>query len=301
MISWRPQQARHEIILLPSSSDYGAALGSTLRKTRKFATKIPTEICEFQETFHIDNCEISYLRDTRFRRLSLSVGAGGVSVRVPCGCGEGEVARFLERHGAWIRRKLAEYRGSRISLSPILAGGTVMVPFRGEMVELRLEKGTGFSHSVAADGGRIAIFKSGLDRLDAREQERLMASMLASWYFRRSAELIRQIWLRLEPAAPGGSVSLWLKDLRTSWGTCSKRNRRISLNWRLVMAPEKVCEYVVAHELSHLRRADHGSEFWKQVADLVPECREHRKWLNANGLRLMNFLGEIRPKWTRIV
>jgi predicted metal-dependent hydrolase len=69
---------------------------------------------------------------------------------------------------------------------------------------------------------------------------------------------------------------------RTRWGSCG-HNRHISLNWRLVLMPEWVSDYVLIHELMHLRRMDHSVHFWKYVADACPGYRDARAWLRANG------------------
>ena len=76
-----------------------------------------------------------------------------------------------------------------------------------------------------------------------------------------------------------------VRDQRTRWGSCG-RNGRICLNWRLVLMPDWVRDYVMVHELMHLRRMDHSPRFWRYVADAYPRWREARGWLRANGAGL---------------
>jgi hypothetical protein len=73
-----------------------------------------------------------------------------------------------------------------------------------------------------------------------------------------------------------------IRNQRSRWGSCG-RDGHISLNWRLVMMPSWVRDYVLIHELMHLRRMDHSDGYWALVADACPEHREARKWLRANG------------------
>jgi predicted metal-dependent hydrolase len=73
-----------------------------------------------------------------------------------------------------------------------------------------------------------------------------------------------------------------IRNQRTRWGSCG-RDGHITLNWRLVLMPERVRDYVLLHELMHLRRMDHSPEYWALVAAACPDYRESRAWLRANG------------------
>jgi predicted metal-dependent hydrolase len=76
-----------------------------------------------------------------------------------------------------------------------------------------------------------------------------------------------------------------IRNQRSRWGSCG-RDGHISLNWRLVQMPDWVCDYVLIHELMHLRRMDHSPAYWKHVADACPRYKEARAWLRANGRAL---------------
>jgi predicted metal-dependent hydrolase len=77
-----------------------------------------------------------------------------------------------------------------------------------------------------------------------------------------------------------------VRDQNTRWGSCS-RLKNLSFNWRIIMAPEPVLDYVVIHELCHLQELNHSPRFWALVARHAPEWRVHRRWLNkfGDGLR----------------
>jgi hypothetical protein len=80
-----------------------------------------------------------------------------------------------------------------------------------------------------------------------------------------------------------GRISL--RNQRTRWGSCGP-NGHICLNWRLILMPEWVRDYVLVHELMHLRRLDHSSKYWKLVAAACPAYRDARRWLRLNGAAL---------------
>jgi predicted metal-dependent hydrolase len=79
-----------------------------------------------------------------------------------------------------------------------------------------------------------------------------------------------------------------IRDTRSRWGSCS-RTGSLSFSWRLALAPHEILEYVVVHELCHLRHLDHSPQFWSLVECAWPEYREHRRWLDAHGWELLAY------------
>lgn len=76
-----------------------------------------------------------------------------------------------------------------------------------------------------------------------------------------------------------------IAEQKTRWGSCSSKGT-LSFNWKLMLAPPKVLDYVVVHELCHLIEMNHSPRFWKQVEDVIPDYKEYRKWLKENGITL---------------
>lgn len=74
-----------------------------------------------------------------------------------------------------------------------------------------------------------------------------------------------------------------VKDQKTLWGSCSSK-QNINLNWRLIMMPEEILDYVVVHELAHLKQMNHSKTFWKEVEKILPDYKRCREWLKLNGL-----------------
>ena len=79
-----------------------------------------------------------------------------------------------------------------------------------------------------------------------------------------------------------------IRDTRSRWGSCSTTGT-LSFSWRLALAPREILEYVVVHELCHLRHHDHSPRFWAFVAEAWPKYREHKAWLDAHGWELLAF------------
>lgn len=79
-----------------------------------------------------------------------------------------------------------------------------------------------------------------------------------------------------------------IKDQQSRWGSCSSK-RNLNFNWRIIMAPEPVCDYVIIHELCHLVFMDHSANFWNLVESICPDYRQYKKWLKEKGRRLYPF------------
>lgn len=105
--------------------------------------------------------------------------------------------------------------------------------------------------------------------------------------YRQAAK--QYIYERVEyylPLIGGHYSSIRIGDQKTRWGSCSS-NKTLSFSWRLMLAPPRVLDYVVIHELCHLTHMDHSKDFWALVASVDPDYKEHRQWLKENGDKLL--------------
>ena len=109
--------------------------------------------------------------------------------------------------------------------------------------------------------------------------------VLEQWY-RRQAQIVIGEKAREFAALLGVSyAAVRIKDQRSRWGSCSGKGN-LNFNWRILMAPEAVCDYVVIHELCHLVHMDHSERFWKLVESVCPDYRRCRAWLKEQGKSL---------------
>ena len=84
----------------------------------------------------------------------------------------------------------------------------------------------------------------------------------------------------------GHYTSITIRDQKTRWGSCSQTGN-LNFNFRLILAPLEVLDYVVVHELCHRRQMNHSTQFWQEVAQVLPDYRKRKAWLTENGWRLM--------------
>jgi hypothetical protein len=212
-----------------------------------------------------------FVRVPRARRYILRVRPDGtLRVTVPRGGSRREAEQFVRRHEQWIARERSRVRVQ--AAPPAWHDGSTML-LRGEAVRIAVEaRGSGWQVSF---GDRSVAVSALADATPAIERD-----------LRRLARDTLVPRLRELAAANGleiGAVSI--RNQRSRWGSCA-RNGNIALNFRLVQMPVAVCDYVLLHELMHLRQQNHSRRFWRLVEQACPEFRAAERWLRTAGRSL---------------
>lgn len=218
----------------------------------------------------------------RATRLTLRVDASRdvIQVVVPRGVGEAEAVRFVSRHADWVLARLA-------AMPPRLAfEDGAAIPFLGIDHVIRhdpeLRGGTRRMKASAGAGGEIR----GEIRVGGRPE---FLSRRVHDFLKAEARRELAVRAREKAALIGAKVAgLAVRDTRSRWGSCSSEGS-LSFSWRLILAPDPVLDYVVAHEVAHLREMNHGSRFWRLTARLTADVEGPRAWLKANGARLLRY------------
>ncbi|HWA86650.1 MAG TPA: SprT family zinc-dependent metalloprotease, partial [Opitutus sp.] len=213
---------------------------------------------------------IVFERSPRARQYRLTLRRDGTAVAtIPARGSEREARRFVEQHRDWLERA-RERQAARPRGAEVWAVGT-RVLWRGELREIRVASGGGRPQvCVAADVFRVA-------RLDGD----LRPTLEAHFARRAKIELPARTW---ELAALTGVdvKQVVVRNQRSRWGSCSA-NGTISLNWRLVQTPDFVRDYILYHELMHLREMNHSARFWARVEEVCPGWRDAERWIKRNG------------------
>jgi predicted metal-dependent hydrolase len=178
----------------------------------------------------------------------------------------------------WIERTLRRFEAARAEAPVRLEDGGV-VPYLGEELELRVHVEPERSRAhVAGRGGTLHVFVAARGPAPLRDA-------LERWY-RREARA--EIAPRLDAATHRAGRSyraLSIRAQRTRWASCSSSGT-MSFNWRLLLAPAPILDYVVEHEVAHLDVPDHSPRFWALVERRCPGYREHERWLRRHGASL---------------
>ncbi|MEA2431319.1 MAG: hypothetical protein QOI19_1792 [Thermoleophilaceae bacterium] len=214
-------------------------------------------------------------RSDRARRARINVSAEGVEVVVPRRMALRQVVPFVEEKRPWIERTLRRIREAEEAAAVRLVDGGA-VPYLDRLLTLsiRVEPGRVRSFvSMRGDVLEVAVGSPGVDAVRAA---------LEAWYRRRARIDVAP---RLDAACARAGVRytrLSIRAQRTRWASCSSTGA-MSFNWRLLLAPPEILDYVVEHEVAHLEVLDHSPRFWRLLGSRVPAYREHERWLRRNG------------------
>jgi len=213
------------------------------------------------------------LRRARRRSIGFVVGVEGLSVSAPRWVGQGDVESALREKAGWILRKLHEQRerAERIAQARVDWRDGARIPFLGRLVTVRLEP-LAAGAMFDADAG---VLRVGLPPAAEPAQVR---DAVQSWLQRQARRLFEER-CRLYAERLGVRVKrLGLSSAATRWGSASA-DGSIRLHWRLVHFALPVIDYVVTHELAHLREMNHGPAFWNVVRSVLPEFERSRSTL----------------------
>jgi len=217
----------------------------------------------------------------RFSKRSIKprikVDIDGVEVVLPESSRREHAERMMREYSEWVLRKVDLFdeirRRRQVHGEPLEK--TLLLHGKPVQVVSDPSRAGGRTGRVRIDGSRLVLCTGGLTRLGAAHSLQ-----------KHLREMARQ-----EIGSAAGELSgrmgtpytrLSIRDQRTRWGACSAK-RSLSFNWRLVMAPPEVAEYVVIHELAHLLEMNHSARFWKIVEKYCPDYKKRRLWLKKNG------------------
>lgn len=209
---------------------------------------------------------------TRAKRVRLTIANGEVSVTVPHRLRGFSIEGFLQEHGQWILAKLEQT--TKRKAHPTLPKDVILVtgvPIRIERVEEKERKARA---KVDLTRDRVIV------RVPAGSRIATL-SIVEDWLRDRARDAIAQVVVRQSARMQAHPTGLTIRDQRTRWGSCSGKGT-LSFNWRLIMAPPAVMEYVVIHELGHLFHPNHSKDFWAVVAKYAPDFKVQRAWLRKN-------------------
>jgi len=228
-------------------------------------------------------------RSSRARRARVTMTeAGEVIVVLPARAPDQLAADLVNRHARWIDRhqlRLTEASAILAARPPLGAGRAI--PLRGLPHDVYVEAAPASVRrsTVAVEvhsPPSIVVRRSAADPRPLAE--------LVDAYLRREARADIEERVRARSAGMNVKPSrITIRDQRSRWGSASRKGT-LSFSWRLILAPPEILDYVVVHELAHLRWGGHGARFWSLVRRHAPAADHHRRWLRQNEARLRHAL-----------
>jgi len=208
------------------------------------------------------------LRSCR-RTVSLEITAEGeLVVRAPLRAPENRILALVEEKRAWIEKKVAEAKNRPAPGKRRFVAGDEFL-YLGKTYTLDVLAG---SDAAVTLGDRFYIG-------DQRLSE--CRDLLIAWYVQKAKVILPARVAGVAAILDYAPKKIRVSDAKRRWASCSTTGT-LSFSWRLVLAPPEVIDYIVVHELVHLRQPDHSDMFWKKVGEAMPGYAEHRRWLREN-------------------
>ena len=235
-------------------------------------TEQPPELVEGLSYF------VKVERTQRSKTASLKVDAGEVVIVVPKSLSIERVEQLVKDKHQWIIDKILAYQASAPASEKQYVSGESF-SYLGRNYRLKLL--TGSYQNLKLINGRLQLT---LPNSPARSY--FTRAALIAWYQRNAKRKFDEKVKRYAPTIGVEPKTVSIKSFKSRWGSCSAKGD-VDFNWVVVMAPNRIVDYIVVHELCHLLHHDHSSLFWKAVERVLPDYKDSKEWLKVNGHKLV--------------
>ncbi|MBT6045564.1 MAG: M48 family metallopeptidase [Candidatus Scalindua sp.] len=225
--------------------------------------------------------EYKVIRTNRRKTASISVKDEVVSILVPENIPDEKVQAILSKKSRWIKDKLNYYQGTRSSSKGKDYVSGEGFPYLGRNYRLKILSGK-LSGVWFKDGRLVVQIPKNFTQ---SRRVKIIKEFLEEWYQERALFKLKEKARRLSRKVGVAPKAIGIKSYKGRWAGCSK-SHEVFFNWNIIMAPNRVVDYVVIHELVHLIHHDHSKEYWKKLKAVFPDYLECKEWLKVNGRRL---------------
>ncbi|QGU00309.1 hypothetical protein SYNTR_1715 [Candidatus Syntrophocurvum alkaliphilum] len=195
-----------------------------------------------------------------------------VTAIVPVGMKEETIKKKVMTKADWIVKKLYEFKNVK------------HIPIKKEFVngESFMYMGRNYSLQIELDNSlkvpEVKLFRGKFIISTPTKDEEILKNAMEKWYREKAKEKINERVEYYQYKIGKKPAKVTVKEQKKRWGSCSSKGN-VNFNWKLIMAPSPVIDYIVVHELAHLVQLNHSKEFWNLVESILPDYKERRKWL----------------------
>ncbi|MEZ8145285.1 M48 family metallopeptidase [Enterovibrio norvegicus] len=218
------------------------------------------------------------VRTRRKKSATIKVEDGAVSVVVPKELTLEKIYLLVEAKHLWIVEKLAIHADAQPAREKEYVSGEAF-PYLGRNYRLKVQQGD--YTPVKLNQGRLVVTIP-----EDINKPHFTRNALVRWYKRNAERKIREKVKRYEKIVGVDTGVIRIKSFKSRWGSCTPYGD-LEFNWLIVLAPNRIVDYVVVHELCHLKHHDHSPQFWKEVERVMPDFKECKDWLKANSQGLV--------------
>ena len=222
---------------------------------------------------------------TSRKTISIHIDKNGISVRCPRQITKEKIAELVAQKQDWILKKYYELKLNQVPKEKVEYKNGSKIQYRGYLMELELLPVQ--TNQMKENQARMWLQEGKVKIESSSFQSDFIKSLLEQWY---RMEAKKRICERVEYYTKNYDFKkkvnkITIKDQKSKWGSCSSKCN-LNFNYRLIMAPDDVLDYIVVHELCHFLHMNHSSQFWESVKTILPNYEKQKLWLKKNGAKL---------------
>lgn len=240
-------------------------------------------------TIIIGQHQLSYTVRYSQRRKTVQlkiISVDSLEIAAPFNTSQAYIENLLQKKAGWILTKISSL--SEINLNPInksLCDGAKIL-YLGRPYTLSLIPDDVKQPIITIEAKQITIH---ISRQTDSKKSAVLKYALKDWFIDSAAKILHDKTLLWADKIGVMPKNIRIKEQKTRWGSCSSLGT-VNYNWRIVMSPPEVIDYLVVHELCHLKFLDHSPFFWNLVKQILPDFKQRRTWLRTNGKLLNDIL-----------
>ena len=228
------------------------------------------------DTLIDDGLSIKIIRTKRRKTASIIIADGLVKAVVPDQISDFTIKELVRKRMPWIRKKLQDKSYTTYVKPKEYVDGENFL-YLGDTYQLQ---------SFISDLSSVDVTNSYISVSLPKQSKESIKDLMTHWYVEKATEILTEKTGNYAKIIGVLPHLISVRDFKSKWGSCSIEGK-ISYNWRIVMAPHRILDYVVIHELCHMLEHNHSKEYWRHVKTYCNDFKECRKWLKLNGRDLV--------------
>lgn len=203
-----------------------------------------------------------------------------VIVKTPQYLSDYEIVNMVKQNAKWINSKISDMPDYiEEKLENKYQDGDKLL-YRGKDHTLKVIE----NHRIKK--AKVEIISNEIVLTINKENSQAIPGILEQWYKEKARELVYEKLNYYNTYINKKISTVRIKNQRKRWGSCSNLGN-LNFNWRIIMMPDEMFDYIVVHEMCHLKHLNHSKDFWRTVQEILPDYKEREKWIKANGARLL--------------
>ena len=231
------------------------------------------------QTIKGEGFTVNVVKSGRRKTVALKVSHNGVSIHIPATLPLSTASAFVIQKTQWIQKKLHQQLNRPLAIARQFIDGECYL-YMGVDYPLSIITDKNIQNKIDFDGEHISFVGS-----ENTSTPKIIRAELINWYHRQATSHLQQKTLYFSDIIGVMPRSITVKNYKARWGSCNSRSD-IQYNWKIIMAPADIIDYIIIHELCHIQHHNHSPAFWQCVKHYYPDYKSARLWLKNNGYKL---------------